>query len=193
MTAREEVGRILTAESDTARKHLYFAALLSRELKDTDALPAIVVGGSAVEIYLDGVYVSGDIDIVTNRKAAARVLESWGFRQDGREWYSHEWKIAADLVRDPEGYTGAQRLTRTVVTPYGPVRLVGLEDLIVKRLASAKFGGNHTERNQPSDRDQAALLYRKNRPSLDRAYLTAMARIQQVDDEFAALEQEIAT
>jgi len=183
-TSSEEVARILESQKEKATRDLYFCALLSREIKSTE-LPIVVVGGSAIEIYTDGAYVSGDIDIVGNRSALASVLESWGFIRKGREWYHERWKLAIDIVNDHVGMTGSRELIRTIVTPYGAVRLAAIEDLITKRLVSAKYW------NIPSDREHAAILARKFRAELDRIYLSEATTRAQVADEWGELERRL--
>jgi hypothetical protein len=181
-TSREEVARILRSQTGAATRDLYFCALLTREVGDREA-PTVVVGGSAVEIYTEGQYISGDIDLVGKRTALARILESWGFTRKNREWYSVDWKLAVDLVNDNAGMTGSRTLIRTIVTPYGPVQLAAIEDLILKRLTSAKYW------QIPSDREQAAILARRYRDELDRTYLSEGAKRDGVADEWSELER----
>lgn len=50
------------AETDANRKNLLVAALVSRLFREVGFDP-VIVGGSAVEIYTDGQYVSGDVDV----------------------------------------------------------------------------------------------------------------------------------
>jgi hypothetical protein len=182
--ARAEVARILKSQRDTTTRDLYFCALLSREVGEQDA-PTIVVGGSAIEIYTEGAYVSGDIDLVGNRTALAKILKSWGFTRKGREWYSQDWRIAVDLVGGPGGLTGSRARVRIIVTPYGPVRLAAVEDLIIKRLVSAKYWEIR------SDREHAAILARKYRDELDRGYLSEAAIRAEVPDEWTELERRL--
>lgn len=181
-TSREEVARVLRSLQDTATRDLYFCGLLSREAGELDA-PVLVVGGSAIEIYTKGEYVSGDIDIVGNRTTLARVLESWGFVRKGREWYSEDWRIAVDLVNDLSGLTGSRERVRTIVTPYGPVQIAAIEDLIIKRLVSAKYW------QIQSDREHAAILARRYSSELDRGYLSESAEQAEVSDEWIDLER----
>jgi len=183
-TSREEIARILGSQQDTSTRDLYFCALLSREVGRRET-PIVVVGGSAIEIYTEGTYVSGDIDLVGNRSALARILESWGFARKGREWYHTQWKLAVDLVSENAGLTGSRKLIRTIVTPYGSVRLAAVEDLIVKRLVSAKYW------QISSDREDAAILARRYRGELDRTYLSEAATQAEVTDEWAGLERRL--
>ena len=180
----EEVARILRSEKDATTRDLYFCAILSREAGESEA-QLVVVGGSAIEIYTQGMYVSGDIDLVGNRAALARILKSWGFVRHNREWYSEEWKIAVDLVSDLHGLTGSQKRVRTIVTRYGPVRLAAVEDLIIKRLLSAKYW------QVPTDRTHAAILARRYQDELDRTYLTETAIRDGVADEWHELERRL--
>jgi hypothetical protein len=181
-TSREEVGRILGTLDDPATRDLYFCALLSRESGESDK-SLIVVGGSAIEIHTRGVYVSGDIDIVGDRDRIAKVLKAWGFAHEQREWYSKELNIVVDLVSDLGGLTGSRSRVRTLVTPYGPIRLAAVEDLIVMRLVSAKYW------RIPTDREHAAILARQYARDLDRPYLNEAANRAEVRDEWSALER----
>ncbi len=74
----------IKAEKDELKKMLLFMSWLNRKLKErgVTALP-IVVGGSAVEIYTFGRYISGDIDLVTsNRNAIRDILLSTNLFED---------------------------------------------------------------------------------------------------------------
>ena len=78
MTAvsRAEVEQAVTSAKTSYERVLRIGALLSVATKE----PAIIVGGSAIEVYLTGSYVSGDIDVVVDRRSEAiKVVESWGF------------------------------------------------------------------------------------------------------------------
>lgn len=180
-TSRSKVTEVLQSAPDVATRHLYFCALLSHELGEP-VPPLIVVGGSAIELYSEGEYVSGDIDLVGDREKIESTLESWGFEHREREWYSQDWKLAVDVVNDLSRMTGSRTRVRTLVTAFGPVRLAAVEDLIVKRLTSAKYW------SIPSDREHAAILARKYRDELDREYITQAASAAEVSDEWTALD-----
>ncbi|MFY9716711.1 MAG: hypothetical protein WAK40_02080 [Thermoplasmata archaeon] len=142
MTHPSEVGSILGLVKEDDRRILYFAALLRREAGlGPDDL--VVVGGSAIEIYTEGAYVSGDIDVCAPREPIASVLDKWGFKQPGREWSRLDWKIVLDVVAPR--VSGSMRLSRVVETPYGLVRIGAVEDLIIVRLALVKFWNESKE------------------------------------------------
>ncbi len=179
-----EVERALEAAEGSPDRILYFAGLLSTALGGAEG-PVIVVGGSAIEVYTVGAYTSGDIDIVTSRKPAAQILESWGFRTEGRTWYHPKWKLDVDLVGNH--YNGSQSRLREIETPYGPVRLAALEDLIIKRLAEAK----HWQGRRQEAFEQAALLASEHAGELDDPYLDERAKQEDVVDILADLQAQV--
>ena len=170
MTTADEVARILEGEPQREQRILNFGALLARE----SGSEVVVVGGSAIEVYTRGRIVSDDIDIRAERSKIWKVLGEWGFRDHGKTWIRSDWKIAIDVVGDK--YSGDPYRTRLVSTRYGPVRLAAVEDLIVKRLASAKHW------QQPRDVGQAALLLELYTAEIDQTYLEQMARQYVVSD-----------
>lgn len=184
MIEAKVVERALESAENSAARILYFAALLSAALRATEG-PVVIVGGSAIEVYTTGVYTSGDIDLVTSRSSAARVLNSWGFRSEGRTWYHKSWKLDVDLVG--VDYTGSLSRIREVETPYGPVRLAAVEDLIIKRLSEAK----HWQGRRQEAFEQAALLASEMSGDLDELYLDARARQEEVVDILADLRAQL--
>lgn len=136
MLSRKGLKDKLRAAEDETRYRLYFAALLSAEAAVAPD-DFFVVGGSAIEVYTGGAYTSGDIDIVcAHDDRLRRVLRAWGFGNTGRIWSSDELGLVIDLVRLP--YSGSAERTTLMTTPYGPVRLAAVEDLLIKRLSSMK-------------------------------------------------------
>ncbi len=179
MTTADQVGRILASTPERHNRILYFAALLTRE-SESDV---VVVGGSAIEIYTRGGYVSGDIDVRADRSAVHRVLARWGFEDHGRLWIRKDWEIAIDVVGDR--YSGDPYRATTVSTPYGPVRIAVVEDLFVKRLASAKHWRVRSALNE------ADLLWRDYRNEMDVAYLDRQARAYDVVDLLAEFRKRV--
>lgn len=178
MTTVADVARVLESTPEKYNRTLYFAALLAR----ASGSEVVVVGGSAIEIYTRGGYVSGDIDIRADRGAIHRTLRRWGFEDHGRLWIRKDWQIAIDVVGDQ--YSGDTYRATSVLTPHGPVRLAVVEDLFVKRLASAKHWRVRVAL------DEADLLWRDYRRDMDEAYLDRQARAYDVTDLLAEFRRQ---
>lgn len=171
MRSADEIGRILAAQSNRSQKTLFFSALLAAE---ADNPGMVVVGGSAIEIYTQGAYVSGDIDVVGDRPRLLRVLENWGFKKEGRIWHHTGWALVVDVPSLE--YHGSFDRTRLVSTPFGGVRLAAVEDLLVSRLISSRYW------EIPKDFDHAVLLAIRYRSSVDWDYVVERATFDQVQD-----------
>lgn len=184
MRDREAIGKILAGTSDPSQRTLYFSALLAQEAGLREGL--IVVGGSAIEIYTHGAYVSGDIDVIGPRARIERVLRDWGFQKDGRTWWSAEWKLVIDIVRS-EGYTGSEVRLRVFESPYGTVRVAAVEDLIIGRLASTKFW------KLPEDLKQATLLAIEYVDTIDWGYVELRASKEDVSDLLVELRHRASS
>ena len=179
MSSYEVVRDAVKASPSPTQGRLHFAALLAREagLGPDDF---IVVGGSAIEFHTVGEYTSGDIDIVSSRSDALRgILRGWKFTGGPRVWVSEGLEIVVDLVKYP--YTGDLARTQVVATPFGAVRIAGIEDLLVKRLASAKHW------KAPGDVDHARLLAVLYRDRIDWEYVRTFAALNDVKDYLDAL------
>lgn len=118
---------------DPLTKRLLFMGLLTRELKKKEVTP-IVVGGNAVEFYTTGGYATGDIDIVAPSAPVDEVLTKWGFKKEGRHWFSEELEIAIEApsssLGEGEDYKKILEIEIDGLTVY----MIGIEDLIVDRL-----------------------------------------------------------
>lgn len=168
----EELGRILGKASGRAERNLWLGALLAREAR-TDI---VIVGGSAIEVYTSGKYVSGDIDLVGERPSIIRKLQEWGFRREGRLWSRSDLELWVDPVG--KYYTGDVRRLREVSTPYGSVRLASVEDLIAKRLIEIKVW----PRAGTELFDQAVALAAEYQDELDWEYVTSVAARDRAED-----------
>ena len=132
----------------------------------------VLVGGQAVETYTGGEFTTGDIDITTSdKKTTEQILTSIGFQRIGMIWLNEQIGIAIHIVGM---FPRNLAKTRTIeVGPYD-VRLVGVEDLIIDRLAAAKVW------NRPSDIEQAKILFANFKKQLDMDYLTKRASDEHV-------------
>ncbi|MGQ9532278.1 MAG: UbiD family decarboxylase [Desulfotomaculales bacterium] len=164
----------LCSEPDRLRRKLRFVGLLSRLLEAEGVLP-ILVGGTALEFYTFGEYSTADVDLVlSGREKAARVLEMLGFRREGRHWYSADLDIAVEI---PDNVlAGALEKTVTVSVEGEKVRVIGPEDLIVDRLAAAKFWKTRT------DLEWAATVLLLHQDRIDPEYLERAAAREGVSD-----------
>ncbi len=160
------VEELEKARSATERR-IHFAALLAKAGGvSTDDF--IVVGGSAIEFYTSGQYTSGDIDVVTTAPVDwARILRAWKFEKQGRIWHSSALGVVIDFVKPP--YTYDVTRTQVLVTPHGSLRIAAIEDLLVKRLISAKFW------KTPSDIEHAKLLAVAHWDRIDWDYVRELA------------------
>ena len=181
MTAYSTVKRVILAVDDPTERKVRFMALLSSALPKGEERP-VLTGGSAIEVYLDGTLRSGDMDIVYRRQDLEKVIRAWRFTLGGglRSWINDELMIAIDMVG--EELSGSYDKVTTITTDYGQAVVIGVEDLILKRLASAKFWG------VVSDMEQAFLLARAREDDVDWEYLNNGAKVAGTEDYLAKLE-----
>ena len=183
MTSYEDVKRAVRTAQSPTQGRIHFAALLASAAQ-VGPDDFIVVGGSAIEFHTVGEYTSGDIDIVSSRSNALRkVLRRWEFTGGPRVWFNEDLGIAVDLVTYP--YTGDLARTQVYTTPYGTIRVAGVEDLLVKRLASAKHW------KIPGDIEHAKLLALLYGDRIDWDYVRKFAALHDVEDFLEALLKAI--
>ncbi len=163
MVAYEKVKRIILETDDPAERKVRFMALLTSSLPKTKRKP-ILSGGSAVEVYLDGMLRTGGMNVVYLVEPLVELLKEWHFERGGlRSWANDELGLAVDAVG--ETLNGSYERTTTITTDNGPATIIGVEDLVLKRLASAKHW------RVPSDIEQAYLLARAHRDRMDWNYV----------------------
>jgi hypothetical protein len=185
MTGYERVKRVILATEDPTERKIRFMALLTSSLPKGKVRP-VLAGGSAIEVYLDGTLRTGDMDVVYNIKALEEVLKAWRFALGGglRAWANEELGLAVDMVG--EDFNGSYERVTTITTDYGPATIMGIEDLIVNRLASAKFW------RVPADVDQAYLLAKAHTDKIDWPYVEEEARKADIGDYLAKLKAMLA-
>ncbi len=94
---KRKLGEIRRIE-DPVKRRATFIAILSREMTLRGEKAPVVVGGEAVELYTQGSYTTGDIDIKSPRAATVSILKEWGFSKKGRTWFNRELDIYVDWV-----------------------------------------------------------------------------------------------
>jgi hypothetical protein len=175
--SRVEVEAAINNAPTKASRIEILGALLSRATNQQ----VIIVGGSAVEVHTSGQTSSADIDIVTPIQSAAKVIESWGFlRSKGKVWRRGDWNIDIDLLGD--NLTGSRLKLHRRVTPYGTVYLLGVEDLLVKRLAELKHWPETDSKWRHDLQRQVRVLLSDFGDRLDEPYLAFIARRDDVTD-----------
>lgn len=101
----------------------------------------VVVGGSAVEFYTEGGYMSGDIDFCRWRsRAVPPRLAQDIMSKLGATGGPRSWKVLGLFV-DLLGYLENEsvRPMRTVETPYGPVTMIPPEMALIERVFVAVY------------------------------------------------------
>ena len=100
----------------------------------------VVVGGSAVEFYTEGGYMSGDIDFCRKTfksippRLMQEVAESLGGKGLGRNWLI--CGLYVDILGPLESET--VKAERVLQTPYGEVRMIAPELALVERILYAE-------------------------------------------------------
>lgn len=134
-----EINDILTTP-DLLSKALKLAGLITRVFREA-GWELVVVGGSAVEFYTEGAYMSGDIDMCRRNlnpiplRTAQNLIGRLGGSGGPRSW-----KIAG-LYVDFLGLLENEALTpcRTIETPCGMISVAPAELILVERILMAYY------------------------------------------------------
>ena len=124
---------------DLLERAMKLAGLLTTLFAER-GFPMVVVGGSAVEFYTEGGYMSGDIDMCrkTLRSVPPRMLqeiaESLGGKGLGRNW------LICGIYVDILGVLESETILpeRELMTPYGVVKVLPAELALVERILYAE-------------------------------------------------------
>ena len=184
MLAYEKVKRVILETNDPTERKIRFLAMLTSSLPKEEPKP-VLTGGSAIEIYLDGILRTGDMDVVYNVANLKKILKFWHFELGSalRSYVNEELGLAMDIVG--EQLNGSYNKLTTITTDYGPVIVIGIEDLILKRLASAKFWKLAT------DMEQSYLLAKSQESKIDWEYLGNQAKKEDISDYLKKLKASL--
>jgi len=170
----------LLAIKDESKRRAYFIALLSGEIARRGAELPIVVGGEAVELYTQGRYTTGDIDLKAPKEVFEAILTEWGFEKQGRIWFSSEYGLYVDWLGGSldEGEEAEKRTNIIALDSQNEVRVISFEDLIIDRLCAAKYW-----------KDEDSLIWAKSLAKiagkaggLDRQYIVRRAKSEEISD-----------
>jgi hypothetical protein len=139
----KDIEKLLSIEDPVKRKAL-FIALFSREIVQRGGKAPIIVGDEAVEIYTQGNYTTGDIDIKSPLELTEAVLKEWGFIKAGRPWLNKELDIYVDWLGSSleEGGEAEKRTALIKITEELEIRVISIEDLVIDRLGAFKWWGD---------------------------------------------------
>lgn len=166
---------------DRLQRALHVVGLWTERLKSEGIRP-IIVGGTAVEFYTFGAYMTYDIDLVcANRHEALVQLKALGFEQSPspRHWY-HEKLAMVIEIPDDQLAGSVERIARVEVGPYSAY-VIGIEDLVLDRLRA------YVHWASPQDGEWAKRLLSLHQQAIDWPYLVEMASAE--DGLYAALRK----
>lgn len=176
----KEIQEILKIE-DPVKRRAVFVAMLTKEFKRKGIKEPVVVGGMAVEIYTQGSYTTGDIDLKSDKKTLEETLIEWGFNKKGRVWFNEDLDIYIDWLGSglEEGIEAEKRINTIVIDENLELKIISIEDLIIDRLKAYKWW---------KDRDSfmwAKVLCEVKKSlgdTLDKNYLKARAVEEKIED-----------
>ena len=176
---------ILKNIEDPVKRRVAFIGILTKELKKNNKFPPVVVGGEALEIYTQGNYTTGDIDIITkeSKKTLLTILKQWGFKEIDRFIVNEDLDIYIDVcgdVYDKKRTNSIKLNDNTIIT------LITVEDLIIDRFCSFKFW-----KIKEDFRWSLVLLYNYDK-KIDKKYLKERASEENVSDVLKKAKSKIA-
>jgi hypothetical protein len=160
---REKIDAALadiTAETDPTIKHLKLASLVSTVFR-ARGIELGVVGGSAIEFYTEGAYVSGDIDLCvsSSRESLTAVLrqEIMGtLKAKGGPRSFVVGGLYVDVLGAFENL--AHTAIRRIAAPYGEVLVSPVEELIVERVLVSRYPSEYPPARECAKKLIAAAL-----------------------------------
>ena len=151
-----------------------------QNLYRTTEAPPVLVGGSAVELYTGGAYVTGDMDFVGTVPApVGKALSDAGFTRHGRHWIHEEGKVFLEF---PSASLSSSEKAVERLFHGHRILIVSPEDLLADRLSAWK----HWE--SELDGVNAYLLYRALVKDLDHGRIKNRCYEEDVYDAFMSLQ-----
>ena len=130
----------IESTSDLLERALKLSGLITT-LFQRHGFPLVVVGGSAVEFYTEGGYMSGDIDFCrkTLNAIPPRLMQEI-IAELGGKGVARSWEVCG-LYVDLLGILENESVlpNREVETPYGTVRIIPPELALVERILIAYY------------------------------------------------------
>lgn len=150
----------VAAETDPTLKHLMLASLVSAVFRER-GIELVVVGGSAIEFYTEGAYVSGDLDMcVASSSTALTVrLRQEIMAQLGAAGGPRSWQVAGaflDVLATFENT--AHTPVRVLRGPFGDIHVSPVEELLVERILVSMYPQDYPPARECAMKLLAAML-----------------------------------
>ena len=130
----------ISSTTDLLERALKLSGLVTTMFQ-RHGIPLVVVGGSAVEFYTEGGYMSGDIDFCRKSLAAIppRLMQDI-IAELGGKGVARSWEVCG-LYVDLLGFLENESVlpNRELETPYGTVRIIPPELALVERILIAYY------------------------------------------------------
>jgi hypothetical protein len=173
----------ISSEKDPLAKHLLAAAVCSR-IFASRSVELIVVGGSAIEFYTDGAYLSGDVDLCVATAKGALTLrdrqELMGMLE--AKGGPRSWQVAGVYV-DILGVfeSNSKSPPRRLKTELGEVAIAPPEELAVERILVSVYPSKYPPARACAEKLIAAGL--RNEFEMDWKELRRIAKLREYQNE----------
>ncbi|HYF37269.1 MAG TPA: hypothetical protein VD994_18350, partial [Prosthecobacter sp.] len=186
--------RTIDSEEDLNLRALLLAALVSELFREHGFEP-VIVGGSAIEFYTDGAYMSGDTDICwagirlpTPEERGEIMNQIPGIQRKG----TRSWLIKGlwvDLLGELESYGNGS--PSVMETPTGEVVLLTVEELLAERVFAARRWTGFNEEDDECAKKLLACILRGQVPcDWDEARRIAALPAYRCTEELEAVRKE---
>ncbi len=150
----------ITVETDPTLKHLKMASLVSTIFRER-GIELVVVGGSAIEFYTEGAYVSGDLDlcVVPSSQPLTILLRQELMGLLGAKGGPRSWEVRGIYVDVLGAFENLARTKiRGIAAPFGEVRVSPVEELIVERVLVSVYPSDYPPARECAKKILAAAL-----------------------------------
>ena len=195
----ESALAMVRLETDLSAKSLLLAGVVSELFRERGFEP-VVVGGSAIEFYTDGAYMSGDTDIcwagwpqptTEQREMIMRQIPGIISHGGAKSWCIEG--LWVDLLGEID-YRSDKAFSR-FDTPYGEVRLIPVEDALAGRIyAARRYCSGYDEKDDDCAKKlMAAVLSGQIPIDWEEARRIAASSKYNCLPEFEAVKAEVET
>jgi len=166
-----QILEIIGKTESPLKKQLLMVALMTRLLEEAGKSAPVIIGGCALSYYSREVYFTADIDLAyADREALDKVLNSIGFKKEGRYWVHEGLQLAVEAPAS--SLQGEEAPLEIVELGEGlQCTIIGVEDLVIDRINACKHWKSEV------DCEMAELLVNRYVADLDWAYLERKAAL----------------